>query len=212
MANPDTVPESGEEPDWFGDQPPPSIPTQKPPPVIPPNDRDAPAPADTYGPLNVAYGGSLPEIGTYPAFAYDPFNAPSPFAPPSGQSVLDNDPGYDFRLGQGRQALEQSAAARGVLNTGGTLQDLINYGQSFASNEYDNAYQRALGTYQTNFNDALNAYITNFGGALTKYNTNYGTQYLTPYNQLMEQYGIRNSNYQNAQDRSFGQQLSVATA
>lgn len=169
---------------------------------------------DGYGTLNRAYGGLMPSVGDYtpPPFEYDAFKSPDPFAPPSAQSVLDNDPGYDFRLGQGKQALEQSAAARGTLNTGGTLQDLVNYGQSFASNEYANAYQRALGTYQTNFTDALNSYITNFGGALTKYNTNYGTQYLTPWNQLMQQYGVNNSNYQNAQDRSFNQQFATATA
>lgn len=204
--------------------PPPSRPTYPsttdwphPPPPTTPHPTVTPRAATTtdpggYGMFNQAYGGSLPAVGSYPPFEYDPFNAPDPFAPPSAQSVLDNDPGYGFRLGQGRQALEQSAAARGVLNTGGTLQDLVDYGQSFASNEYSNAYQRALGTYQQNFNDALNSYITNFGGALTRYNTNYQTQYANPYSMYLGQYDRNNSNYQNSQDRAFGQQYAVATA
>lgn len=171
-------------------------------------------PSGPYGPLNQVYGGSMPSVSQYtpPPFSYADFAAPDPFSAPSAQSVLDNDPGYQFRLDQGTQALQQSAAARGTLNTGGTLQDLVNYGQNYASSEYGNAYNRALGTYQTNFSDALNAYQTNFGGALAGYNSRYQTQYLNPYNQLIGQYNTNNSNYQNAQDRAFGQQFATATA
>lgn len=61
------------------------------------------------------------------------------------------DPGYQFRLGQGTGALERSAAARGVLRTGGTLKDLLEYGQNFASQEYGGAYDRALRAHQQNF-------------------------------------------------------------
>ena len=154
--------------------------------------------------------GSQPSVGQYtpPPFSYDPFQAPAPFAPPSGQDVLAQDPGYQFRLDQGTGALQNSAAARGVLNTGGTLQDLINYGQGAASQEYGNAYARDLGTYQNNYQDALNSYITNFGNALTKYNTNYNTQYVTPFNQLQAQYG----NNVAGQNQLFGQQFATATA
>lgn len=171
-------------------------------------------PNSPYGPLNAPYGGTMPSVSQYtpPPFSYDPFTAPAAFAPPSAQDVLNNDPGYGFRLGQGTQALEQSAAARGTLNTGGTLQDLVNYGQNYASNEYGNAYNQALGTYQTNFADALNAYQTNFGGALAQYNTNYSTQYANPYAALMGQYNVNDANFTGAQDRAFGQQFATATA
>lgn len=197
--------------DWFATAAPTTPTIPKPPTTSTPKPTGNPG-GDVYGPLNAAYGGSMPAVGPYPAFNYDPFNAPDPFAPPSAQSVLDNDPGYGFRLGQGTQALEQSAAARGVLNTGGTLQDLVNYGQSYASGEYKNAYERALGTYDENYRNSLNSYITNFGGALTKYNTNYGTQYLNPYNMMLGQYDRRNANYTGAQDRAFQQQFLTATA
>lgn len=61
-----------------------------------------------------------------------------------------NDPGYQFRLQQGQQALERSAAARGGLLTGGTAKDLADYQQGAASQEYGNVYNRALQNYTTN--------------------------------------------------------------
>jgi hypothetical protein len=52
------------------------------------------------------------------------------------------DPGYDFRMQQGSQALERSAAARGGALSGGALKGITRYGQDFASGEYQNAYNR----------------------------------------------------------------------
>lgn len=62
-----------------------------------------------------------------------------------------NDPGYQFRLQQGTQALDRSAASRGEALGGGQIKAAQQYGQDFGSNEYGNVYNRALGTYQTNF-------------------------------------------------------------
>ena len=67
----------------------------------------------------------------------------------TGEVNLSEDPGYAFRLEQGQKALERSAAARGGLisgNTGGALQQ---FGQGLASQEYQNAYNRALTQYNT---------------------------------------------------------------
>lgn len=55
---------------------------------------------------------------------------------------FETDPGYEFRLGEGSKALERSAAARGMLLSGGTLKGLTRYNQDFASNEYGNVYNR----------------------------------------------------------------------
>lgn len=55
---------------------------------------------------------------------------------------FQKDPGYNFRMQEGMKALEGSAAARGSLNSGATLKALSRYGQDFASNEYNNAYNR----------------------------------------------------------------------
>ena len=71
------------------------------------------------------------------------------FQAPTG-ATEQNDPGYQFRLQQGTQALENSAAAKGGLLTGNTGQALENYGQNYASNEYSNVYNRAMNEYNTN--------------------------------------------------------------
>lgn len=97
------------------------------------------------------------------------------FTAPTGQQALDADPGYAFRVGQGSKALEASAAARGVLNTGGTLKDVLNYGQQAASQEYAGAYDRALGGYRTNRSNASDIYNTNYGNLASAYGMNFNT-------------------------------------
>ena len=80
------------------------------------------------------------------------------FEAPTGVTE-QNDPGYQFRLSQGLQALQNSAAARGGLLSSGTAKNINDYAQNQASNEYGNVYNRALQTYGTNFN----TYNTNQG-------------------------------------------------
>lgn len=67
-------------------------------------------------------------------------------------SDFTKDPGYDFRMAEGAKALERSAAARGGLNSGGTMKALSRYGQDFASNEYTNAYNRYNADRDRRFN------------------------------------------------------------
>ena len=78
-------------------------------------------------------GGNVndPNFGKYATAEY----TPEMFA--KGQ-----DPGYQFRLKEGMQGLERSAAARGGLLTGGTLKGIQRYGQDMASQEYQNAFNR----------------------------------------------------------------------
>lgn len=73
------------------------------------------------------------------------------FEAPTGANE-QNDPGYAFRLQQGNEALQKSASAGGNLLTGGTAKAIQQYGQDYASNEYSNVYNRALGQYQQNYN------------------------------------------------------------
>lgn len=68
------------------------------------------------------------------------------------QADFQKDPGYDFRMQQGQQALERSAAARGNVNSGGTMKALSRYGQDYASNEYGNAYNRFNADRDRRFN------------------------------------------------------------
>jgi hypothetical protein len=65
----------------------------------------------------------------------------------TGQVNLGQDPGYAFRLAEGQKALERSAAARGGLISGSALKAAQRYGQEMGSQEYGNAYQRALDVY-----------------------------------------------------------------
>ena len=57
-------------------------------------------------------------------------------------SSIENTNAYKFRFNQGQQALERSAAARGMLNSGNTLAALADYGQGQASQEYGNEFNR----------------------------------------------------------------------
>lgn len=52
------------------------------------------------------------------------------------------EPGYEFRVGEGMRALERSAAAKGLLGSGGFGRKAIRYGQDYASQEYQNVYNR----------------------------------------------------------------------
>lgn len=67
----------------------------------------------------------------------------------TGEVDMTQDPGYQFRLSEGMKALERQAAARGGLISGGALKAAGRYGQDYASNEYQNAYNRALSQYNT---------------------------------------------------------------
>lgn len=57
-------------------------------------------------------------------------------------SSFERSPGYQFRLQQGEQALNRAAAARGRLDSGATMQDLMRFGQGIASEEFGNYSNR----------------------------------------------------------------------
>jgi len=65
----------------------------------------------------------------------------------TGKVDLTQDPGYAFRLSEGQKALDRSAAARGGLISGGALKAAQRFGQDLGSQEYQNAYNRALTGY-----------------------------------------------------------------
>lgn len=52
--------------------------------------------------------------------------------------VYEGSPGHTFRLNQGVEALDRSATARGMLNSGRQSKDLIRFGQGLADSDYDN--------------------------------------------------------------------------
>lgn len=70
--------------------------------------------------------------------------------------TLASDPGYQFQLQQGQQALERSAAARGGLNSGGFAKGLSQYNQGLAATQFQNAWQRQFQQNQANFGNLFN--------------------------------------------------------
>jgi hypothetical protein len=66
-----------------------------------------------------------------------------------GAGDYQADPGYAFRLAEGQKALDRQAAARGGLISGGALRAAQRYGQEMGSQEFGNAYNRALTGYNT---------------------------------------------------------------
>lgn len=63
-------------------------------------------------------------------------------------SNFRNDPGYDYQVQQGLKAVDNSAASRGMLNSGATLKALQDRGSNLADQSYGNYLQRlmSLGT------------------------------------------------------------------
>jgi hypothetical protein len=62
--------------------------------------------------------------------------------PGSQRQMLEMDPGYGFRLGEGLKALERMQASRGNFLSGGALKAGQRFAQDTASQEYGNAYNR----------------------------------------------------------------------
>jgi hypothetical protein len=86
---------------------------------------------------------------------------------------LYNDPSYKFRLDQGQKALDRQGAASGRFLSGAQLQASSNYNQGAASQEFQNAYQRALGTFGTNEGNRSNAFSMNEGNRFNAYQANF---------------------------------------
>jgi hypothetical protein len=94
-----------------------------------------------------------------------------------GDKPFTQDPSYQWRLQQGQQALERSAAARGGLLSGRAAKDTTAYAQGAASQEYGNAFNR----FQTERANTLNPLQSLSGmaqtasGAMSNAADNYGS-------------------------------------
>jgi len=69
-----------------------------------------------------------------------------------GDIDVTKDPGYQFRMDQGVEALDKSAAARGRLLSGAQQKGVTDYSQNVASQEYANAYAREANEKARKFN------------------------------------------------------------
>lgn len=130
--------------------------------------------AQQYTPLSGFVGGTLnaPDQRFQPTagMQLDRFQAPDAFQAPT----VTDDPGYQFRLQQGIQALENSKAAQGTLRGGAALKALNDYAGQSASQEYGAAYGRRFGEYQDRNATNMAAYDRNVAAQQTENETAYG--------------------------------------
>lgn len=135
---------------------------------------------------------TLPTAPTYTNFSYDQqpqgaftptssYAPNAPFVAPTGVTE-QNDPGYQFRAKQQQQALENSAAAKGMLRTNNTWQALQDQSGQLASQEYGNVYNRAANAYGINqtgqaqeYGQQANTYNTNQAGQQQGFNQAFNT-------------------------------------
>lgn len=111
-------------------------------------------------------GGSDPTAGDPwgGTWNYKDWTPPPEFVAPDAKTVLA-DQGFQARLKEGTDALQRSAASKGTLLTGGTLKGLTQFASDYASNEYQNVYNRAKGAYDTNLGVSQYGYGTNRANA-----------------------------------------------
>lgn len=86
-------------------------------------------------------------------------------APTAAQAAQQ--PGYQFALNQGENAVQAGASANGSLLTGGTLNAEQQYGQGLANTNYNNVYNQALQQYNTNYNTWANNQANQFNRLAT---------------------------------------------
>lgn len=91
-----------------------------------------------------------------------------------------SDPSYQWRYDQGQQAVERSAAARGLLQSGNAAIELQQYGQGMASQEYGAQFNRTLsamgaseGAFQNSYNRLAELSGMNSSLQANSQNTNY---------------------------------------
>lgn len=114
-----------------------------------------------------------------PKFSGPQFSAPS-FAD------AQNDPGYQFALKAGQDALQRSAAAGGILRTGGTLKDLSNYSEAAAGQQYGNVFNRGYQAWQAAYQGAKDA----FAPQLVQYQTRAAAEQAAALAQYARQFDV----------------------
>ena len=122
----------------------------------------------------------------------------------TGADMQAYDPGYQFRINQGLQALDRQAAARGGVLGGGQIKAAQQYAQDLASNEYQNAWARRNQEAQQN---AQNYYQA------AGYNRTVNQDILNQYQQNLQNYENQRQAYANLlQNRALAGQSASTNA
>lgn len=132
-------------------------------------------------PFRAAAAGALSRLTSMPSqnFTYDQLWA---------------DPSYSFRLNEGLKGVSQSAAAKGLLNSGDTAKAMNDYAQNAASEEYASAYSRFADQQDRQWN--RDSQLAGLGAsALQSSNTLASTVSRQQSGNLMQSAGMRASSY-----------------
>lgn len=98
---------------------------------------------------------------------------------------FQTDPGYQFRLSEGQNALSRALAAAGMRNSGAALKEAMRYNQGAASDEYLNAYNRFAQQNSDIYNRL--AGVANTGQTTSQQLANVGQNYSSQYGQNLGQ-------------------------
>ena len=116
---------------------------------------------------------------------------------------LRSTPGYDWQLGQGVNALDRSAASRGMLLSGPQAKAVTKYGQGLADTTYNSLMDRLYGL--SNQGQSAASLAGNQGMTTGQ---NMGNAYMSGANAqaqgLYNAYNARESAYQNQQNNMMG--------
>jgi len=123
---------------------------------------------DTYNQIRTDYT-PYTSVGTNAANKLNTYlNTPQTFK----MSDFYSDPGYQFTLQQGQNAVNNSAAARGGLLSGSAAKGLTNYTTGLANQTYGDAYNRWMGNRQQTYSEIMGA--ANLGANATNQVSNAG--------------------------------------
>lgn len=120
-------------------------------------------------------GSGVQNTGVFTPAVYNAptYTAPtSPAVSPGNPMDFFNEEGYKFRLNEGKDAIQNSAAARGGLMSGATLKELENYASGLAAQEYGAAFDRFANT--RNFNRGVFESDRGFGRNAFESDRNFG--------------------------------------
>lgn len=80
---------------------------------------------------------SLANLSSQYGLLYDTGYNPSAYTGDEVTAKIESTPGYQFQVGQGQKAIERSASAKGMLNSGNTLLAVQGYGQQLGQSYYN---------------------------------------------------------------------------
>lgn len=95
---------------------------------------------------------------------------------PTAQDVMA-EPGYQFGLDQGQQAINRQLNARGLTNSGAQIKAAARFGTDYASGQYGNAFNRNQSAQQQAYNQFAN--VANMGQNAANNTGQAGANYAT---------------------------------